>query len=312
MVNIDNYKNFLYLNIMFKTLDEIVELAKNRGPRRCVIVSAEDVPTIEAVHDAQKAGIARGLLLGNKAKILNIIQSLGFDPEEFEIIDCSTEKETINKAVREVAENGDFLMKGQITTSNFLRGVLDEKLGLRGEQLLSHIALLQPQLYHKILFVSDGGINVELDLKKKIEIVRNAINFVRSFGLQVPKVALLSAIERVNLNMQETLDWAVITRMGEEGTFGECIIEGPLALDVAFSPYAAQVKKVKTKISGDVDILIVPSIATGNIMCKALQYLGGAKICGIIVGALKPVVMLSRSDTKETKLYSLALGNIVS
>ncbi|MEO0072726.1 MAG: phosphate acyltransferase [candidate division WOR-3 bacterium] len=297
---------------MFTKFEEMVKLAQTRGPKRCVVACAEDFPTIEALYEAQKVGIAHGVLFGNKAKILEIINQLQISPTEFEIVDCATEKEAVIKAVKEVAQNGDFLMKGQITTSNFLRGVLDEKLGLRGEQLLSHIALLQPALYHKILFVSDGGINVDLDLKKKIEIVRNAINFVRHLGLSSPKVALLSAIERVNLNMQETLDWAIITRMGEEGSFGDCIIEGPLALDVAFSPYAAKVKKVRTQISGDVDILIVPSIATGNIMCKALQYLGGAKICGIIVGALKPVVMLSRSDTRETKLYSLSLGNIVS
>lgn len=287
-------------------------MTKARGARRCVVACAEDEPTIEALYDAKKEGIATGILYGERKGILHVMKKLQVPETEFEIVDCATEKEAITNAVKEVAVNGDFLMKGQVTTSNFLHGVLDEKLGLRGERLLSHIALLEPVMYHKILFVSDGGINIDLDLKKKIDIVKNAVSLVASLGLKSPKIALLSAIERVTLGMEETLDWAVITRMGDEGAFGDVMIEGPLALDVAFSTYAAKVKSVKTKISGDVDILMVPSIATGNIMCKGLQYLGNAKICGIIVGAKKPVVMLSRSDTKETKLYSIALGNLVS
>ncbi len=297
---------------MFKNFAEMIAMTKARGTRRCVVACAEDIPTIEALNDAKKEGIATGILFGRKSVIIKMLDGLNIAENEFEIVDCVNEKDSIEKAVSEVAKNGDFLMKGQVTTSGFLKGVLDEKLGLRGERLLSHVALLEPALYHKILFVSDGGINVELDLKKKIDIIRNIISLVKFLGLEHPKIALLSAIERVNLSMQETLDWAVITRMGEQGEFGEVVIEGPLALDVAFSPYAAKVKKVNSNISGDVDILIVPSIATGNILGKGLQYLGGAKICGIIVGAKKPVVMLSRADTKETKLYSLALGNLVS
>lgn len=290
----------------------MIALTKTRGTRRCVVACAEDEPTIEALYDAKKEGIASGILFGPKKGIISVMEKLQIPENEFEIVDCVSEKDAIVGAVKEVGVNGDFLMKGQVTTSNFLRGVLDEKLGLRGERLLSHVALLEPALYHKILFVSDGGINIDLDLRKKIDIVKNAVSLVATLGLKSPKIALLSAIERVTLGMEETLDWAVITRMGDEGAFGDVMIEGPLALDVAFSPYAAKVKNVKTKISGDVDILMVPSIATGNIMCKGLQYLGNAKICGIIVGAKKPVVMLSRSDTKETKLYSIALGNLVS
>jgi phosphate butyryltransferase len=303
------YSNFI---TMFRNFQEMIEMTKARGPRRCVVACAEDMPTIEALYDAKKEGIATGTLFGKKSGVLKIMRDLNIAPDEFEICDCASDKEAIESAVKAVAQNGGFLMKGQITTSSFLKGVLDERLGLRGERLLSHVALIEPSLYNKILFMSDGGINIELDLKKKIDIVRNVISLVNALGLKNPKIALLSAIERVSLGMQETLDWAVITRMGEEGSFGDVLIEGPLALDVAFSPYAAEVKKVKSKISGDVDILIVPSIATGNILGKGLQYLGGAKICGIIVGAKKPVVMLSRSDKKETKMYSLALGNLVS
>lgn len=297
---------------MFKKFAEMLDIAKGRGMKRCVVACAEDTPTIEALYNAKKENIATGILFGKKANILKILDSSKIPMDEFEIIDCLNEKEAVSKAVVEVAQKGDFLMKGQVTTSNFLRGVLDENSGLRGERLLSHVALVEPAWYHKILFISDGGINIEIDLKRKIDILRNAVNLVTSLGVEQPKVALLSAIERVDIHMQETLDWAVLTRMGEQGEFGNVIVEGPLALDVAFSPYAAKVKKVRSQISGEVDILIVPSIATGNILGKGLQYLGGAKICGIIIGAKRPVVMLSRADTKDTKLFSLALGNLAS
>ncbi len=297
---------------MFKKFSEMLDIAKGRGMKRCAVACAEDTPTIEALYNAKKENIATGILFGQKANIHKILDSLKIPKDEFEIADCDNEKEAITKAVVEVAQKGDFLMKGQVTTSNFLKGVLDEHSGLRGERLLSHVALVEPSLYHKILFISDGGINIELDLKRKIDIVRNVVNLVTSLGVEQPKIALLSAIERVDLHMQETLDWAVLTRMGEQGEFGNVIIEGPLALDVAFSPYAAKVKKVRSQISGEVDILIVPSIATGNILGKGLQYLGGAKICGIIIGAKRPVVMLSRADNKDTKLFSLALGNLAS
>jgi phosphotransacetylase len=188
--------------------------------------------------------------------------------------------------------------------------VLDEELGLRGERILSHVALLELPTYKKVLFITDGGINAELDLRRKLDIVRNALELARFLGVVRPKVALLSAVEKINLNIAETLDWAIVTRMGDQGEFGDAVIEGPLALDVAFSPESAKVKRIASEVSGDVDILVVPTLATGNILAKGLQYLGGARVAGIIVGARKPIVMLSRSDSPETKVYSIALGNL--
>jgi phosphotransacetylase len=290
----------------------LLDAARQHGPKRCVVACAEDFPTIEALREARKANIANGVLYGNQARIESIAATLKIPLETFEIHPAASVDEALKLAVRDVAEHGDFLMKGQLDTAGFLRGILAEDAGLRGERILSHVALLELPSYHKILFVTDGGMNTELDLRRKIDIVSNAVALARFLGIDRPKVALLSAIERVNVQMADTLDWAIITRMAEQGEFGEADIEGPMALDIAFSPDSARIKKVATKISGEVDILVVPSISTGNILAKGLQYLGGAKICGIVVGARKPVIMLSRSDSPETKLYSIALGNIAS
>jgi phosphotransacetylase len=290
----------------------LLETARQRGPKRCVVACAEDFPTIEALREARREGIATGVLFGDRARIESVAATLKIPLDAFEIHPCASEEEAIRSAVREVSARGDFLMKGLSRTASFLRGILDEEGGLRGERILSHVALLELPSYHKVLFITDGGMNTELDLKRKIDIVSNAIGLARYLGITRPKVALLSAIERVNIQISDTLDWAIITRMGEQGEFGEADVEGPLALDIAFSPDSARIKKIATKISGEVDILVVPSISTGNILAKGLQYLGGAKICGIIVGARKPAVMLSRSDSPETKLYSIALGNVAS
>jgi phosphotransacetylase len=295
-----------------KDFQELLAKAKERGQKRCVVACAEDFPTLEALHNAKQENIATGILFGDQMRIEKIAESLKLSLADFEIHHCSNEADSVRDAVNYVSENGDFLMKGMVNTATFLKGILDEKQGLRGERVLSHVALLSLATYHKVLFVSDGGMNTDLDLRRKIDIVKNAIELVRFLGISQPRVALLSAIERVNLNLTETLDWAIITRMAEQAEFGDALIEGPLALDIAFSTQSAKIKKVASRVSGDVDVLIVPSIATGNILAKGLQYLGGAKICGIIVGAKRPVVMLSRADTPETKLFSIALGNLAS
>ena len=292
--------------------EELLARARARGSRRCVVACAEDCASIEALRAAKQAGIAEGALYGDEQRIATICQSQKFSPADFEIHNTSSQAESIRLAISDAARKGDFLMKGQVDTATFMRGVLDEELGLRGDRILSHVALLCLTTYKKILFVTDGGINAELDLRRKIDIVRNAIGLARLLGIARPKVALLSAVEKITLGIADTLDWAIVTKMGEQGEFGEAVVEGPLALDIAFSPEAAKIKRVASEVSGNVDILVVPSLATGNILAKGLQYLGGAKGAGIIVGAKKPIVMLSRADTPETKLYSLALGNLAS
>jgi phosphate butyryltransferase len=294
------------------SFEDLLARARARGSRRCVVACAEDCATIEALHAARQAGIADGVLYGDEQRINTIGASLKVAPGEFTIRGTASQPESIRSAIEDVAKNGDFLMKGQVDTATFLRGVLEEDLGLRGEHILSHVALLELPTYNKVLFITDGGINAELDLRRKIDLVRNAIELARLLGIGRPRVALLSAVEKITLNIAETLDWAIVTRMGDQGEFGDAVIEGPLALDIAFSPEAAKIKRVASEVSGNVDVLVVPSLATGNILAKGLQYLGGAKVAGIIVGAKKPIVMLSRADSPETKLYSIALGNLAS
>ena len=294
------------------TFELMLKMAREKGPRRCVIACGEDCATLEALAEAEREGIAEGVIYGDEQRIGTVCGSLKVDVSQFEVHHVPDPAEAVRGAVKDVADKGDFLMKGHVDSAVFLHGVLEEELGLRGNRILSHVAFLELPSYHKALAITDGGINAELDLKRKIDIVGNAIELSHFLGNPKPKVALLSAVEKIKLKMAETLDWAIVTRMGEQGEFGEAIVEGPLAVDVALSAEAARIKKVASEVAGDVDILVVPTMATGNILAKGLQHLGGAKACGIIVGARKPIVMLSRADTPATKLYSMAMGNLVS
>jgi phosphate butyryltransferase len=195
-----------------------------------------------------------------------------------------------------------------VATSTFLKAVLDKEAGLRTGRLLSHVAIMEMPGYHKIFFLTDGGMCVKPDLSAKIDIINNAVDVAHKLGIEMPKVAVLAAVEVINPEMPETADAAELSKMAERGQIKGCLVDGPLALDLAVSEEAARHKKVKSPVAGDADILVVPEIAAGNILAKGFIYMGNARAAGLIAGAAKPVVMLSRADSKEQKLNSIALG----
>jgi phosphate butyryltransferase len=296
---------------MIKSLDELKAKARELGARRCVVAAAADPVTLSALTSAQNEGIAHGVLCGVADDIKAAADKAGVDIGNMEIKDCSA-AEAAALAVSEVRSHGDFLLKGHLPTSVFLGAVLDKEQGLRTGRVLSHIAIMEPRDLGRLLLVSDGGMNICPDIKTKQDIINNAIDTAHSLGISSPKVALLAAVEAVNPKMPETLDWAQITQMANRRQITGAVVDGPLALDLAVSEEAARIKGVESEVAGSADVLIVPDIATGNIFAKGLIYLGGAKACGIVAGAAKPVVMLSRADDEETKLNSIALGAVAS
>lgn len=178
--------------------------------------------------------------------------------------------------------------------------------------ILSHGALLEIPSYHRLLMTTDGGMVIQPTLRQKVGILKNGIQMMKNLGIKRPKVAILAAIEKVNPDMPETVDAVKIVEMAKSGEFGDAEIEGPLALDVAISAEAARIKGVKSRISGNPDILLLPNIACGNILGKALLYLANGKSGGLILGAKRPIILLSRSDDAETKFNSIALGVVIS
>jgi phosphate butyryltransferase len=203
-------------------------------------------------------------------------------------------------------------MKGMISSSQFLKGILDKDRGLRTGNILSHIAVLEIPAYHKLIFMSDGGMNPRLDLNSRIGIIKNVLEILRKIGISYPKIALIAASETVHPDMPETTDAVKIVEMHKNNEISNCIIEGPFGFDVAVSREAAVHKNITSDIAGDVDFLLMPSISTANIWAKGLILFAGAQAAGTIAGAARPVIMLSRADTSATKLNSIALGVILS
>lgn len=287
---------------VIKDFAALLEKARKKGPKRIAIAYPHDDATIEAASLAEKEGLGFPIFIGDKDR-LGKLTNVG------EIVDAKDRADAVRKACILVREGeADILMKGHTSTAMFLKAVLDKEIGLTAGRTLSHVAVIESSYYHKLLLFTDGGINIKPDLRTKIDILVNAINFATSLGITCPKIAILSATESVNPDMQETIDAACLAKMGERGQLSNCIIDGPLALDLAVSKQACRAKGIESKVGGDADILLAPDIATGNISAKCLHWLGGAKIGGIILGAQKPCVMLSRADTREEKLNSIALG----
>ena len=202
----------------------------------------------------------------------------------------------------------DFLMKGLVQTGDLLRGVLDKEKGLPIERLLSHVALFQSPYYHKVFCVTDVAMNIAPDLESKVKILNNAVSVFHQLGIENPKVAVAAAVEYVNPKMEATVHAAEIKKMNVDGEIKGCIVDGPLAVDIAFNKDAAVHKGIKGEVAGDCDIVLMPDIEAGNMVYKTLNFIGGAKSASIITGASVPIVLTSRSDDDKTKLLSIALA----
>ncbi len=296
-----------------KSFQELRDFAKSKGRKVCVVVKAEDEPVLEGINLAIEQNLLKHTyLVGNKSAITELSSKIKLNQKTVEIIDINDEQEALRIGISMVKENGDFVMKGMISTSTFLKGVLDKEYGLRTGKILSHIAVLEIPGYHKLLFMSDGGMNPKLELKTRVDIINNAIWLMNGLGIKKPKIALVAASEVVHPDMPETVDAQKIVEMNKRGEIKDAMIEGPFGFDVAVSRQAADHKKIKSEIAGDTDFILMPNISAGNIWAKGLMYFAKAKAAGIVAGASKPVVLLSRADDAETKLNSIALGVAVA
>lgn len=295
-----------------KNFKELIERAKNHAPKQCVVACAEDEAVLEGIKRAQELKLVTPVLVGHKDKIEACAQKLHLNLKDIAIHDAADEHEALMMAISIVVEQGDFIMKGMLSTSTFLKGILNREWGLRTGKMLSHIAVLEIPGYHKLIFMSDGGMNPKLDLRIRIDIIKNAIETLKALGTAKPKIGLVAASEAVNPDMPETTDAVKIVDMSRRGDIQDGIIEGPFGFDVAISKEAAEHKKIKSNIAGDVDFLLMPNIATANIWAKGLIFFAHAKAAGMVAGAAKPVIMLSRADKPETKVHSIALGVAIS
>ncbi|MDP3066990.1 MAG: phosphate acyltransferase [Methanobacteriaceae archaeon] len=204
------------------------------------------------------------------------------------------------------SNRADILMKGHVHADDFLRGILNRDWGLRTGQIMSHINVLESEALDRLLFITDGEINIAPDLDTKTGIILNAIYLAELFDIKDPKVAVTKAVELAKPNMPSTTDAAVLAKMSQRGKFSGKTIAGPFALDNAINPWAAQHKGINGPVAVDADIIVVLNIEAGNMLSKAHVYLTGGNLAGVLVGASAPVVLTSRTDTPQSKLYSIA------
>ncbi len=298
---------------MLKSFQEVHDRVRDAGRRRLAVVGAAHPSTLMAVSQAYEAGLVDALLFGPAEQVRTAAEKAGLDVSTFEIRNVSGDPEIAAAAVGAVrAGEAEMLMKGSVATGVTLKAVLDKENGLRSGKLLSHIACLEVPGHDRLIWVTDGGMNIKPDQPAKAEILANAVNALHRLGYDRPNVAVLTAVETVNPDMPDTVDAAALTQMGKRGQFGECVVDGPLALDLATDAEAARIKGVQSPVAGRADIYLVPDIQVGNIFAKGLIYLGGAKVGGMIAGATAPIVLLSRADTTETKLNSIALCTLTA
>lgn len=290
------------------TFDEVLESVEEYPVREVAIAVAQDPTVIEAAVEAKKRNIARCVLVGNETEIRGLAESSGLALDGLHVIDQKDPIQAVARAVQLVhAGEADILMKGYIHTDDFLRGVLNKEYGLRTGSIMSHVFIAEIREQEKLLFITDGAMNIMPDLEQKAAILLNAVHLARLFGVMNPKVAVLAAVELVNPAMQATVDAACLAKMSERSQYvPHCTVDGPLAMDNAVSVIAAKHKKIAGPVAGLADILLVPSIEAGNMLVKSLVYLGHHRLMGILLGARAPVVLTSRSDTMESKLLSIA------
>lgn len=297
---------------MLKDFSTIIERARGLGAAIMAIAVAEDAEVIEAVRGAADLGLARAILVGNRDKILSLAGSAGL-PEGSRIVDEPSGPAAALEAARLVRSGeAGLLMKGAINTSDFLRAVLDPENGLRSGGLLSHMSALEIPGEPKLLFHSDCGMNIAPDLEDKKKILANALGALRRLGVAEPKVAILAANEQVSPKARATVDAKAIADAWKSGEFPHCVVEGPVAMDVATSAEAATRKGIQSAIAGETDLFIMPSLEAGNIAAKILMRYAGAWMAGLVLGATHPIVLVSRSDDADAKIHSIALACLIA
>jgi len=297
---------------MVTNLDELLELAKKKRKKTMSVAVAQDDQVLKAVASAVDMGLIDAILVGDSKEINSIAGNDHINISNMNIIDEKDKIKAAAKAVEIVSQGqADYIMKGMLGTAGLLKAVLNKEAGLKGGGLLSHVMIYDVSTYHKLIFLTDGGMVTYPTLEDKIGIINNAVTVCNSLEIHNPKVAPICAVEVVNPAMQATVDAAALSEMNKRGQIKGCIIDGPLALDNAISKEAAKHKGIVSEVAGDADVLLVPNIESGNFLGKSLTYFAKAESAGVIVGAKCPVVLVSRADSAKSKLYSIALGSVM-
>ncbi len=291
---------------------ELLALGAGLAPVRCAVVHPCDAGSLSGAMDSARYGLIEPVLIGPEKRIRHLAEEAGIDLQGVEIISMPHSHAAAERAA-ELAVKGlvSVIMKGSLHTDELVHAVLTQR-SLRTGRRMSHVFRFDIPLYSKPLLITDAALNIHPTLEEKVDIIQNAIDFARIMGVKLPKVAILSAVETVNPNIPSTLDAAALCKMAERGQIKGGVLDGPLAFDNAISAHAAQVKGIKSSVAGDVDILAVPDLESGNMLAKQLEYLAGASGAGLVLGARVPIALTSRADGPMNRVASALLAQLAA
>jgi phosphate acetyltransferase len=272
-----------------------------------------DESSLLGAAEAAKLGIIAPILVGPRQRIKAAAEAAKVDISGFEIVDAEHSHDSAAKAVALVREGrAMMLMKGSLSTDELLGAVVKRDGGLRTERRLSHCFILDVPNHANVLIITDAAINILPTLAEKVDIVQNAIDLAHALKIEQPRVAILSAMEKVNPDLPSTVEAAALCKMADRGQINGGLLDGPLALDNAISPEAARIKKITGPVAGNADILVVPDLEAGNMLAKSLAFLVGAESAGIVLGARVPITLTSRADSVRSRLASCAVATLVA
>lgn len=300
---------------MIKNFEEFFNYALTIKGKSVVVVQPNNEETLSAVVDAKNLGLADFHLVGDESLINQTLKKLNGNPADYFIYNLVSTEEAISKSFELIHnKNCHVLMKGSVDTSTLMKAVFDPKNNLRTGNLFSDVFIFEyPQRQeNKFVMITDGGLNLQPNLEEKIGLIKNAVRVANALGNNNPKVAILSASEKVNPKLQSSIDAAELKRLNQEGKITGCVVDGPMALDLAISPQSAIEKNYKSEVAGNADIIVAPSIESANSLAKSTQYFANLPHAQIIIGGIIPILIPSRADKREEKLRTIALGVLMS
>lgn len=300
---------------MIRSLDQMVEKVHSLHKKHRIAVAwAQDIHTISAIHKAVNYGLTDAIMIGQASEIKNICRKTGIDHELFTIVDSDDEIKASAEAVSLVRTGeADIAMKGLVGTDKFLKAVMDKNKGLMlPGAVLSYVCAIELPGYHKLLFITDPAVIPVPTLDQKTIMTEYAIEMAGRFGINRPKIALISASEKPSRHFQSSRDYEAMCRMARDGQISDCIMDGPLDIFLACDKKSVEIKGVDTPVNGDADILLFPSLESSNPFYKGLMLFAQGELAGIIRGTEKPVVVMSRSESEKSKFYCIALACLMT
>ena len=293
--------------------EELLARCKGLAPVPTAVAHPCEASALSGAMEAAAKGLITPILVGPKAKIVEIAKSAGVDLGKTDIIDAPHSHEAATKAVEVVREGrAELLMKGSLHSDELLAAVVSREGGMRTARRISHVFIMDVPAYHKVLVITDAAINIAPTLEDKVDICQNAIDLAISMDVKRPKIAILAAVETVNSKMPATIDAACLCKMAERGQIKGGLLDGPLAFDNAISREAAKTKGIVSEVAGDPDILLVPDLEAGNMLAKQLSFLAGADSAGLVLGARVPIILTSRSDSVRSRIASCAVAMLAA